>query len=167
MATLKDAGDVTVNEFALTNFGGFNYYNYIGLDTLFHGNEARWQVAGNSANAIAGFSHTDNIPFPTGGDFTLPERINITQNFTINYTPINNAYGIVYSVKGNKGQKNKAVLGGGSSVTFSAAELSAAAFANDAIAFSIMPLALAPASYNGKKYYFVKQFQYARETKTF
>jgi hypothetical protein len=36
----------------------------------------------------------------------------------------------------------------------------------DAIAFSVMPVKITSATYNGKKYYFVKQYQSDRETVT-
>lgn len=74
--------------------------------------------------------------------------------------------GVIYTIQGNKSHKSKAVKDGGSSVTFTAAELTEVAYPSDEIAVSIMPVIATPTTINGKKYYFVKQFQYLRGTET-
>lgn len=164
--SFKDGGTVNVNSYELTNIGGFNYYNYIGLDELFPSNAAAWEVSGNAANGVPGFTHTDNTAFPAGGDFVLPASVSLSTPLTVNFSAVSNVAGVVFSVRGNKGQKNKAVANGASSVTFSVEELNEAAYANDAIAVSIMPVVYTSQTINGKKIYFVKQFQRARETQT-
>src|SRR5690606_9870507 len=100
------------------------------------------------------------------GDFVLPATVNINNPLTINFSPVTNVSGIVYTLKGNKGEKNKAVLNGASSVTFTSAELQEVAFTEDAIGVGVMPVIYQPTTLNGKKIYFVKQFQYLRETTT-
>lgn len=163
---MKDAGAVSVNSTSLTNPGGLNYYWYMGLDELFPTASAEWNVEGSSANGIPGFTHTDNTAFPAGGDFTLPATVNINNGLNVSYAPVSNVLGVVYSIRGNKGQKNKAVANGGSSVSFTAAELAEVAYEHDGVAVSIMPVTATPVVINGKKIYFVKQFQYLREAKT-
>ncbi len=165
-ASMKDGGDVTVNTIPVDFIGGVNYYMYIGFDVLFSGNSTAWTASGNSGNAISAFNHTDNSAFPSGGYFTLPAKINIANSFTLNYTATGNVAGTVYEVIGTKGTKRKAVGGASNSVTFSPAEMQEVANTADAIAFTVMPVSYTTASYGGKKYYFVKQSQYARETET-
>ncbi|HOZ79696.1 MAG TPA: hypothetical protein PLY34_16990 [Ferruginibacter sp.] len=162
----KDGGTVSVNTYELTNIGGINTYTYVGLDELFPSNAAAWDVSGNSANDVPAFTYTDNTAFPTGGDFVLPSSINLSNPLTVNFSAISNVAGVVFSLRGNKGTKSKAVANGASSVTFSVQELNEAAFANDAIAVAVMPVVYTSQTINGKKIYFVKQFQTARETAT-
>ena len=165
--TLKDAGKVTVNDVELDNIGGsFAYYMYFGFDQIFPSNASHWTVEGNSSNGVDGFDYTDNQAYPAGPYFTLPAKVNINSNFTITHTPINGVGGIVYTVIGSLGQKSKAVQNGASSVTFTPAEMKAVAYEHDAIGFSIMPVVYTFQMINGKKYYFVKELQYARETET-
>lgn len=162
----KDGGTVSVNSYELTNIGGFNTYMYVGLDELFPSNASAWEVTGNPANDVPAFNYTDNTPFPTGGDFVLPSAINLGTPLTVTFSPISNVAGVVFSLRGNKGTKSKAVANGASSVTFTVQELNEAAFANDAIAVSVMPVVYTSQTINGKKIYFVKQYQTARETTT-
>jgi hypothetical protein len=162
----KPAGTVKVNTYELLNFGGINYYGYAGFDTLFRTNTAAWTVEGNAAAGVPGFAYTDNTPFAAGGEFTLPASININNPLTVNFTPINNVAGIVYSLQGNIGKKSKAVANGASSVTFTSAELKEVAYQQDQIAVHIMSVSFNPQTINGKKIYFVKQFQHSRETAT-
>ncbi len=161
-----DGGTVTTNSFELSNIGGLNYYFYFGIDDLFPTNTAKWVVSGNTTSGVPGFTHVDDTPFSTGGDFTLPAKVNISNPLTINFTAVNNVTAIVYGIRGSKGAKNKAVANGASSVTFSVAELNEVALPNDGIAVDIMPVVIVPKTLNGKKIYFVKQFQQARETDT-
>lgn len=162
----KPAGTVSVNTYDLMNLGGINYYQYIGFDQVFPSNAAAWNVQGNTSAGVPGFTYTDNTPFASGGYFTLPASVNINNPLTINFTPISNVAGIVYTVQGNMGRKSKAVANGASSVTFTSAEMKEVAFANDAIAFHVMPVTFNLQTINGKKIYFVKQFQHSRETVT-
>lgn len=164
--SLKDAGTVSANDNELTNLGGYNVYMYIGADDIFPSNAINWSIAGNSTSGIAAFDYTDNTAFPTGPNFTLPSSVNINNNFTISFTPVSNVTGIVFSVQGNIGRKNKAVKGGAGSVTFTSAEMKEVALEHDAIAFMVMPVLATPVTINGKKIYFVKQTQYQRETTT-
>jgi hypothetical protein len=161
-----NGGTVSANAYELSPSGFYNTYTFIGLDDLFPSNAVEWEVSGNTSTGVPAFTHTDNIAFPTGGDFVLPATVNINNPLTINFSPVTNVSGIVYTLKGNKGQKNKAVLNGASSVTFTSAELKEVAFPDDAIGVGIMPVVYQPTTLNGKKIYFVKQFQYLRETAT-
>jgi hypothetical protein len=162
----KPAGTVKVNNYDLVNIGGINYYSYAGFDTLFHSNTAVWSVQGNSAAGVPGFNYTDNTAFAAGGDFVLPASININNPLTVNFTPINNVAGVVFSLQGNISKKSKAVANGASTVTFTSAELREVALAQDRIAVHVMSVAYTAQTINGKKIYFVKQYQHSRETVT-
>ncbi|GAA4317638.1 hypothetical protein [Flaviaesturariibacter amylovorans] len=162
----KPAGEVKVNGYDLMNFGGINYYGYAGFDQLFPNNTATWTVQGDAAAGVPGFTHTDNTAFASGGQFTLPASININNSFTLNFTPINNVAGVVFSIIGNNGEKHKAVANGASSVTFTSAEMKEVAYTQDQIGFQITSVAYTQQTINGKKIYFVKQNQHARETVT-
>jgi hypothetical protein len=164
--SFKPAGNVKVNNYDLMNLGSVNYYTYIGFDTLFPTNTANWVVTGDAAAGVPGFTYSDNTAFTTGGSFTLPASININNPLTVNFAPITNVAGIVYTLQGNITTKHKAVANGASSVTFSSAELKEVAFPNDQIAVHIMSVAYTTQTINGKKIYFVKQYQHSRETVT-
>ncbi len=162
---MKDAGTVTINANSLANIGmGANFYVSEG-STLFNGNNTAWAVSGNAASGITGFNHADNTGFPAGGEFTLPPTIDITKTLTIAHTPTTGI--VVYVITGEKGTKTKIVQESASSVTFSPAEMAEVAIPNDEITVGVMTVAISPAAtYNGKKYYFVKQFQHLRYTET-
>ena len=162
----KPAGVVNVNNYELMFLSGVNYYTYVGFDTLVSSNAATWTVEGNTSAGVPGFTHTDNTSFATGGTFVLPASVNINNALTVSFAPISNVAGVVYTLQGNKGQKSKAVANGASSVSFSPAELQEVAFPQDAIAVHIMSVAYTVQTINGKKIYFVKQFQHSRETAT-
>jgi hypothetical protein len=164
--SFKPAGTVKVNTYELMNLGSVNYYSYFGFDTLFPTNTATWIVTGDAAAGVPGFTHTDNTAFASGGSFTLPASVNINNSLTVNFAPINNVAGIVYSLQGNITTKHKAVANGASSVTFTSAEMKEVAYPNDRIAVHIMSVAYTPQTINGKKIYFVKQYQQSRETLT-
>ncbi len=160
-------GAVNVNGVDLDLLSGINYYIYFGFDQPFTTNASNWTVEGNSANGITGFSHTDNSNFPQGGNFTLPSSININSNFTLNFTSTAGSYATVFSIEGNKGSKTKAIQGGSGTVSFSSEELKEVAFSSDIIAFGITPVNITNGTViNGKKYYFVKQISYLRQTET-
>ena len=162
----KPAGNVSLNTYDLMFLSGVNYYAYVGFDTLVSANTAVWTVQGDAAAGVPGFTHTDNTAFNTGGSFVLPSSVNINNPLTVSFAPISNVVGVVYTVQGNIGQKSKAVANGASSVTFSSAELREVAYPQDAIAVHIMSVTYTEQNINGKKIYFVKQFQHSRETST-
>jgi hypothetical protein len=161
----KPAGNVSVNTYDLMNFG-FNYYGTSGFDTLFHSNTANWVVTGDATAGVPAFSYTDNTAFASGGDFILPTSVNINNPLTVNFSPISNVGAVVYSLQGNISTKHKAVPNGASSVTFNSAELKEVAFPQDQIAVHVMSVAYTSQIINGKKIYFVKQYQHSRETVT-
>lgn len=166
----KDAGIVKSNSFELEKFPGSTYTWYFQVDATTAFDPANgivaWDVQGNSVTGIAGFTHSDNVPFPSGGYYTLPASIDMSNSYTISHTAPGNVDGVVYSVIGNKGEFHKAIMGNSTSVTFTSAEMNEAAFSNDAIGFSVMPVKVTTLNYNEKKYGFVKQFQQLRETIT-
>ena len=137
-----------------------------GFDTLFPTNSANWVISGDATAGVPGFTYNDNAAFASGGSFTLPASVNINAPLTVNFSPINNVAGVVFSVQGNITTKHKAVANGASSVTFSSAELKEVAFPADAVAVHIMSVAYTAQTINGKKIYFVKQYQHSRETLT-
>lgn len=169
-ALLVDGGIVKVNDNELSNF--FNYYNASTFlefqDTLFKGNNANalWNVQGNSAVGVPAFTHTDNTPLPVGPGFTLPASVNINNSLTVNHTPTGGAVGVIYTLVGDNGDTAKYVANTSNSITFTSAEIKSVAVSNGLIGLSIMPVTYSTATYGGKKYYFVKQNQYTRETVT-
>ncbi len=163
----SDAGVVKANDYELTNFGGGGFVWYTGFgfpgEIFNNGNSINWDVAG--ATGITAFNHTDNTAFPGGGTFSLPASININTNFTLSHAATPGADAVVYSVIGFNGQKHKSVVGSSSSVTFTPAEMQEVCDGGgDPIGFMVMPVTVKSSSYNGKKYYFVKQSEVLRET---
>jgi hypothetical protein len=165
-----DAGIVKVNNIEMDNL--FNSYTASGTlsfgDTLFKGNNANavWNVQGKSASGVAAFTHTDNTTLPIGPSFTLPATVNINNSLTVNHTTTGGAIGVLYTLIGDLGQTTKHVANTSNSITFTSAEIKKVAVSGSQIGLSIMPVTYTTASYGGKKYYFVKQHQYARETAT-
>lgn len=168
--TVVDAGIVKANSTELGNM--FNYYTEMALlsfgDTLFTGTNANvvWNVQGKTTSGVPAFIHTDNSALPTSPAFTLPASININNSLTVSHTPVSANLGVLYTITGNKGDSTKFVASNSSSISFSSAELKAVAYSNDQIGLSIMPVSYTTATYGGKKYYFVKQHQFTRETVT-
>jgi hypothetical protein len=168
--TLLDGGIVKVNNIELDNL--FNYYNAFRLlnfqDTLFSGTNANavWNVQGNASSGVPAFTHNDNTTLPVGPSFTLPASININNSLTINHTATGGAVGVLYSLKGDNGDTTKYVPNTSSSYTFTSAEIKSVAVSRSQIAVSVMPVTYTIATYGGKKYYFVKQHQYTRQTAT-
>ena len=168
---IVDAGIVKVNNNELNNFA--NYYAAIAAldfgDTLFKPTNgiATWNVQGNTTSGISAFTHTDNAPFPAGPYFTLPASININNSLTVNHTSTGGNVGVLYTLSGDNGDTTKYVANTSSNVTFTSAEIkSVAVGGGKSIGLSIMPVSYTAASYGNKKYYFVKQHQYTRETVT-
>jgi hypothetical protein len=165
-----DGGIVKVNDNQLSNL--FNYYNASAFlefqDTLFKGTNANalWNVQGNAAAGVPAFTHTDNTPLPVGPSFTLPTSVNINNSLTVTHTPTGGAVGVLYSLRGDNGDTTKYVANTSSSITFTSGEIKSVAVSNGQIGLSIMPVTYSTATYGGKKYYFVKQNQYTRETVT-
>lgn len=168
--TLVDAGTIKLNDHELNNWG--NYYVSSAVlefgDTLFNAasGNATWNIAGNPDTGVPAFTHADNAPFPTAPSFTLPAQININNNLTITHTSTGGNVGVLYTLSGNNGDTTKHVLNTSSSMTFTSAEIKAVAEGNSEVAVSVMPVSYSSAIYGGKKYYFVKQHQYTRQTAT-
>ena len=165
-----NAGIVKANNIEIDNYG--NYYTSIAVlsfsDTLFKGANFNtvWSIQGNASSGITGFTHTDNTPLPAGPSFTLPAAININNNLTITHTATSGALGVLYTLSGDKGDTTKYVANTSSGITFTSAEVKAVALSNSGISMSVMPITYSSATYGGKKYYFVKQYQYGRQTAT-
>jgi hypothetical protein len=168
--SVVDGGTVKVNDNELGNI--FNYYTASAFlefqDTLFRGNNANalWNVQGNAAAGVPAFSHSDNTPLPVGPYFTLPASVNINNSLTVNHTATSGAVGVIYTLRGDNGDTTKYVANSSSSISFTSAEVKSVAVSNGQIGLSIMPVTYSTATYGGKKYYFVKQNQYTRETVT-
>ncbi len=168
---IVDGGVVKVNDNEVTNI--FNYYNAIGFlsfgDTLFKGVNATasWNVSGNATAGVGAFTHTDNAPLPAAPTFTLPAFVNINNSLTINHAATSGKLGVIYSLRGDNGDTTKFVANSSNSVTFTSSEIkSVAVSGGGAIGLSIMGVSYTDATYAGKKYYFVKQHQFTRETVT-
>jgi hypothetical protein len=167
---LVDAGIVKVNDNELDNI--FNYYSTSSFltfqDTLFSGTNANalWNVQGNAGAGVPAFTHNDNSTLPVGPGFTLPASVNINNSLTINHTGTGGAVGVLYTLAGDNGDTTKYVPNTSSSMTFTSAEIKSVAVSRGRIGVSVMPVTYTTATYGGKKYYFVKQHQYTRETVT-
>lgn len=165
-----DGGKVTVNNNELDNI--FNFYTSFAFldvqDTLFSGTNANaiWNVQGNATTGVPAFTHTDNTALPAGPDFTLPVSVNINNSLTVNHTTTGGAVGVLYTLRGDIGDTTKYVANTSSSITFTSAEIKSVAVSSGRIGLSIMPVTYSTATYGNKKYYFVKQNQYTRETIT-
>lgn len=168
--SLIDAGIVKVNTIELDNFG--NYYNAFAplpfTDSLFKDNNvtAVWNVEGNTTSGVPAFTHTDNSPLPAAPNFTLPVSVNINNSLTVNNSTTGGEMGVLYTLIGDNGDTTKYVPKTSSSITFSSAEIKSVAVSRGRLGLSIMPVTYSSATYGGKKYYFVKQHQYTRETVT-
>lgn len=169
--SIVSGGIVKVNNTELDNM--MNYYSAVGFlsfgDTLFTGSNANasWNVQGNSGAGISAFTHTDNSSLPAGPAFTLPASININNSLTVNHTSTGGNIGVLYTLAGDNGDTTKFVANTSSTVTFSSSEIKSVAISGgNPIGLSIMPVSYSTASYGNKKYYFVKQHQFTRETVT-
>jgi hypothetical protein len=151
---------------ALAQTETYNQYFSSNTTNLFDATGlVKWDVEGNLATGIKEFIHNDEGAFPSGAEFTLPAQIDINADFTLTHSSAGNVSGIIYTATGKKGQLSKSVMGSGTSITFTAAELNQVALAGDGISISVMPIKITSAGYNGIKY-FVKQFLQERPTAT-
>jgi hypothetical protein len=126
-------------------------------------NPAQWNVVGTSA--IKGFNYTDNTPFPKVG-FNLPATISKTQALNVSFSVTGvTPETIVCSIYApGKPRINKTVAAGTTSVSFTAAEVTATADANGSLGVQIMPVTVVSSTQSGKSYYFVKQTPHTRFT---
>lgn len=165
-----DAGIVKANDIPIDNLG--NFYMSIAFlsfsDTLFKGTNFNtvWNVQGKASSGVPAFSHTDNTALPAGPAFTLPAAININNSLTLSHTATGSALGVLYTLSGDYGDTTKYIANTSTGITFTSAEIKSVARSQSAVNISIMPIAYSTASYGGKKYYFVKQYQYNRQTAT-
>lgn len=165
-----NAGIIKANNIEVANMS--NFYMTLSvlpfMDTLFKGTNYNtiWSVQGNTTSGVPPFSHTDNSIMPAGPAFTLPAGININNNLTVSHTSTGGALGVLYTLTGDNGDTTKFVAKTSSSITFTSSEVKSVAISNSAVVLSIMPIGYSTATYAGKKYYFVKQYQYVRETAT-
>ena len=165
-----DAGIVKANSKVLNNIS--NFYNSTFFlnagDTIFTESSPGivWNVQGNTATGVPAFIHTDASPFPAGPEFTLPASININNSLTVNHSATTGNIGVIYTLSGSRGDTTKFIANGSSSITFSSNEIKAVSISNDYIGLSVTVVNYTTASYNGKKYYFVKQQQYTRDSIT-
>lgn len=165
-----DAGIVKANSKVLNNNSNF-YSATVFLntgDTIFTGGSSSivWNVQGSTATGVPAFIHTDTSTFSAGPDFTLPASININNSLTVNHSATTGNIGVIYTLSGSRGDTTKFIANGSSSITFSSNEIKAISISNDYIELSVTAVNYTTASYNGKKYYFVKQQQYTRESIT-
>ena len=167
---IVDAGIVKANNIPIDNLG--NFYMSVAVltfgDTLFKGANfnTAWNIQGKSSTGVPAFTHTDNAALPAAPAFTLPAAININNSLTVNHTSTGGALGVLYQLTGDKGDTTKYVANSSSSITFTSAEIKSVAQSGGSVVLSIMPITYSTATYGGKKYYFVKQYQYLRETAT-
>ena len=169
--TSADAGEVKVNNYTFVPAAppppgvGF-YYNGESAGKIFtNGSTLRWSIAGTPA--VAGFAHTDNRPFPSGGSFTLPPVINVNNSFTLTHDPVAGADSIIYYLRCTEGQIHKMAPGTSTSVSFSANEMDDLCRGSDyQVVFMVVPVIVNHAVYNNKKYYFVKQLKVIGQSKT-
>lgn len=167
---IVDAGIVKANNIPIDNMS--NLYMTLSLlsfgDTLFKGSNFNtvWSVQGNAATGVPAFTHTDVTALPAAPAFTLPAAININNNLTINHSSTGGVLGVLYTLTGDNGDTTKYVANTSNSITFTSAEIKSVAETNSAVSISIQPITYSTAMYGGKKYYFVKQYQYVRQTAT-
>ncbi|HEY0262563.1 MAG TPA: hypothetical protein VGB95_06015 [Chitinophagales bacterium] len=164
----QHAGTVTVNgETLVDSLSGYPipWYNYYGDNLEMFSTSsatAQWEVSGSST--VTGFNHTDNTAFPTV-TIAVPSSISIANSYTLtlaNVSADNN--GVVVAIGGAGGTNvTKTLAAGATSVTFTSAELhSVAPTAGYPISVNAVVTKYTSATYNGKKYYFVKQYEVAR-----
>ena len=165
-----DGGIIKLNNHELDNWA--TYYLASAVlefgDTLFNavnGNTI-WNIAGNPTFGVPAFTHTDNAVFSPGPSFTLPAQININNNLTITHSTTGGNVGVAYTLYGSNGDTTKFVPNTSSSMTFTSAEIKSVAESGSEVGVSVMPISYSAATYGGKKYYFVKQHQYTRQTTT-
>lgn len=165
--TTTNAGTVSCNTTELSNsFAGTSlpWYYTIGSYLDFSStNTANWSVAG--ANGVTGFTHTDNTAFPKC-NFTVPASISRSNGLTINNTNVGSNDAVFYTLYAAGSQKiTKSMSANATSATFTAAEIqSVAPVSGTQIGVQVMPVKLTQVTKNGKSYYFVKQWAYAKFT---
>lgn len=165
-----DAGIVKANNIVINKYGP--YYMSLAVlqtgDTLFKGVNCNtvWNVQGNSSSGVAAFTYTDNTTMPAAPTFTLPASININNNLTISHASTGGTLGVLYMLSGDNGDTTKYIANTSSTVTFTSAEIKSVAKSQSAISIAIMPVTYTTSTIGGKKYYFVKQNEYVRETAT-
>lgn len=163
----KHAGTVTVNgESLVDSLSGYPiaWYNYYGSDLDFSTiSTASWSVSGSSV--VTSFNHTDNTNFPSA-TFTVPTSINTNNSYTVSLSNVSANNGIVVQITGANQQKvTKTLTGSTTSTTFSSQELKSVAPASSyPIAISATVINYTTATYNSKKYYFVKEYTVAKQS---
>ena len=165
--TTTNAGIVSCNTTELNNtFAGTSLPWYYTLSSYldFSGtNTAAWSVAG--ANGVTGFTYTDNTAFPKC-NFTVPASISRSNGLTVNNTNTGSNDAVFYTLYAAGAQKvTKSMPANSTSATFTAAEIqSVAPVSGTQVGVQVMPVKLTPVTQNGKTYYFVKQWAYAKFT---
>lgn len=163
-----EAGTVTCNDTELDIDDPFSNANlpwyYTLSDYIFdfgYVPDVTWNVSGG--NGVTAFNYVDQNPAPEINWFNLASTININNPLTVNFTNVNSNDAVFFTVAGDKGRVNKAGAANATSVTFTAAELQQVAIAGGGqIAVQVMPVRISNRTFNGKKYYFVKQTAFAK-----
>lgn len=158
----KDAGTVTVDGNTLTKASN-NAYVYqptaadpTGID--FDSYTVNWNVSGNSANGITGFTYADQSYFPTIDDVQTPSSVSHSSAFTLSATGSVTGDSVIFVVSGGSGHVSYTAPGGTRSHTFSAAEMATVGTAsNNTGLLQIAPYHVNHQTINGKSYYFVKE----------
>ncbi len=155
-----DGGAVTCNTNALSKQGN----NYIFTPTTsapsgidFSSSSVNWTIAGNSANSIPAFNHTDSGSFPSVDDISNTGDVDTHTAFTL--TAASSVYGdsVIFNIAGPNGNVLKVMPPNTSSCTFTAAEMGTLGTGNNVGLLQIAPYRVALQVVSGKNYYFVRE----------
>ncbi len=163
----KYAGTVTSNSVDLSDSIAGYFVSWYQLDILNSfdfpdyttSNAVHWHVQGNAANGIAGFSYTDNTPWPVVTSLNVPATMSKNSAITITFSTagtVDFLYCMMYCQGGIKIVHTSST--NATSVTFSASDVAHMGLTNgQQVNFQVMPCSLGSTTLGGKKYYFAKQ----------
>jgi hypothetical protein len=161
--TFVDAGNVTVNDSALTKTTTNSYAftpkgaptgSDIGLNT--NTTTYNWTITGSSN--VAAFTHTATGSLPSIGKINSAKDINTANSYTITLTAnASNCDSIIWVMIGPSGNVQKITGPSTSSCTFSAAEVGSLGKGDNSGIVQVAPYRISDFTKNGKKYYYVRE----------
>jgi hypothetical protein len=160
MVTTDPFSNVTYPWYELSNSAFINTGNQ---PDFTQGNTVQWFVSGSSS--VPAINYNDTTTWPQVTNFTLPSSISISTALTISFGVTGTYKQIICSIKGTKSSLSQN-LSSGTSVTFSASQLSSVTTSTGGLAVEIMPVNYTPQTYGGKTYYFVKQNAFVQSANT-
>ena len=162
-ATFDDAGNVSVNDSALTKLSN-NYYGFtpkgapngsdMGISTSSY--TYNWNITGSSS--VSAFTYTASGYLPGIGKINSSKEINTSSSYTVTLqTAPSNYDSVIWVMAGPSGSVSHITGPGVTSYTFTAAEVGSLGKGENSGLVQVAPYRITPFTKNGKKYYYIHE----------